>query len=102
MRLVTGVVIVARKNVITRDAARQLRDQLTKLRVPTLGVVANEMSATRPDTRNTPHRVASGPDHDLSRRNAAARAQRPPWPAPEARPSNVASAIADAESHRAR
>jgi succinoglycan biosynthesis transport protein ExoP len=45
MRLVTGVVIVARKNVITRDAARQLSGQLNKLQAPTLGVVANEMSA---------------------------------------------------------
>lgn len=45
IRLVTGVVIVARKKVITRDAARQLRDQLIKLRAPTLGVVVNEISA---------------------------------------------------------
>ena len=45
MRLVTGVVIVARKNVSTRDAARQLSVQLAKLQVSTLGVVANEMSA---------------------------------------------------------
>jgi capsular exopolysaccharide synthesis family protein len=46
MRLVTGVVIVARKKIITRDAARQLRDQLTNLRAPTLGVVANAMPAS--------------------------------------------------------
>jgi capsular exopolysaccharide synthesis family protein len=48
MRLVTGVLIVARKNVITRDAARQLSRQLTKLQAPTLGVVANEMPAESP------------------------------------------------------
>ena len=75
MRLVTGVVIVARKNVITRDAARQLRDQLTNLRAPTLGVVANAMPANsaryprirlygavgreraHPDTSTSPGRV---------------------------------------------
>ena len=44
MRLVTGVIIVARKNVTTRDAARQLRVQLSNLHVPLLGVVANGMS----------------------------------------------------------
>ena len=44
MRLVRGVIIVARKNVTTRDAARQLRVQLSNLHVPLLGVVANGMS----------------------------------------------------------
>jgi receptor protein-tyrosine kinase len=52
MRLVTGVVIVARKNVITRDAARQLSDQLTKLQAPILGVVANEMPGQSPGYRH--------------------------------------------------
>lgn len=43
IRLVTGVVIVARRNVITRDAAQELARQLNKLHAPTLGVVANEI-----------------------------------------------------------
>jgi Mrp family chromosome partitioning ATPase len=41
---VSGVVIVSRIGVTTRDAARQLREQLTKLKAPTLGVVANAAS----------------------------------------------------------
>ena len=41
MRLVSGVVIVSRIDVTTRDAARHLREQLRKLKAPTLGVVAN-------------------------------------------------------------
>ncbi len=43
MRLVSGVVIVSRIGVTTRDAARHLREQLRKLKAPTLGVVANAM-----------------------------------------------------------
>ena len=87
MRLVTGVVIVARKNVITRDAARQLRDQLTKLRVPTLGVVANEMSDDAPEygdyvSAKQPPAAAS----TLDRRPHLQTSKR----------------LADAESHRAR
>jgi Mrp family chromosome partitioning ATPase len=87
MRLVTGVVIVARKNVITRDAARQLRDQLTKLRVPTLGVVANEMSDDAPEyghyvSATQPPEAAS----TLARRPHLQTSQR----------------LADAEAHRAR
>ena len=49
MRSVTGVVIVGRKDVITRDAAEQLSDQLAKLQVSILGVVANDMSAKSTD-----------------------------------------------------
>jgi tyrosine-protein kinase len=41
MRLVSGVVIVSRIDVTTRDATRHLREQLRKLRAPTLGVIAN-------------------------------------------------------------
>ena len=44
MRLVRGVVIVSRVGVTTRDAAHQLREQITKLDVPTLGVVENGAS----------------------------------------------------------
>ena len=64
IRLVTGVVIVARKNMITRDAARQLRDQLTNLRAPTLGVVANAMpanSARYPEYTSTAHPAEGAP-----------------------------------------
>ena len=43
MRLVSGVVIVSRIDVTTRDATRHLREQLRKLKAPTLGVVANAM-----------------------------------------------------------
>jgi receptor protein-tyrosine kinase len=45
MRLVSGVVIVSRIGLTTRDAARHLREQLTKLKASTLGVVANAMPA---------------------------------------------------------
>jgi Mrp family chromosome partitioning ATPase len=38
---VSGVVIVSRVSETTRDSARHLREQLAKLRAPTLGVVAN-------------------------------------------------------------
>jgi receptor protein-tyrosine kinase len=41
LRLVSGVVIVSRIDVTTRDATRHLREQLRKLRAPTLGVIAN-------------------------------------------------------------
>lgn len=41
MRLVSGVVIVSRIDVTTRDATRHLREQLRKLKAPTLGVIAN-------------------------------------------------------------
>ena len=41
LRLVSGVVIVSRIDVTTRDASKHLRDQLRKLRAPTLGVIAN-------------------------------------------------------------
>ena len=68
MRLVTGVVIVARKNVITRDAARQLRDQLTKLRAPRSVSLPTRCPTTRPSTATT------------SQRRSRPR-QRPPWPA---------------------
>jgi capsular exopolysaccharide synthesis family protein len=43
--LVNGTVIVARMNRTTRDAARQLREQLEKLQSPTLGVVATAVAA---------------------------------------------------------
>jgi capsular exopolysaccharide synthesis family protein len=43
IRLVSGVVVVSRIGVTTRDAARHLREQLRKLQAPTLGVVANAM-----------------------------------------------------------
>ncbi|MBV9819721.1 MAG: polysaccharide biosynthesis tyrosine autokinase [Solirubrobacterales bacterium] len=43
MRLVSGVVVVGRIERTTRDAARHLSEQLTKLRAPVLGVVANAM-----------------------------------------------------------
>ncbi len=61
MRLVTGVVIVACKNVITRDAARQLREQLNNLQAPVLGVVANKMSARSTGYRAYPY-AAQPPD----------------------------------------
>ena len=86
MRLVTGVVIVARKNVITRDAARHLRQQLTKLGAPTLGVVANEMSANLPGYRDYVY------------------AAQPPEAAPTltGRPHlQTSERLADAEPHRA-
>ena len=41
IRLVTGVLIVSRIGVTTRDAARQLRAQLSSLNAPTLGVISN-------------------------------------------------------------
>ena len=85
MRLVTGVVIVARKNMITRDAARQLSDQLTKLRVPTLGVVANEMSATHPSKGIRLSDAAAGGSVHPARRPHIQTSKR----------------LADAESHRA-
>lgn len=43
MRLVSGLVVVSRIGVTTRDATRHLRDQLRKLNAPTLGVIANAM-----------------------------------------------------------
>jgi polysaccharide biosynthesis transport protein len=87
MRLVTGVIIVARKNVITRDAARHLRDQLTKLRAPTLGVVANEMSANAPGYRD--YVAATQPTE------AAPTLTRRPH-------LQTSQQLTDAESHRAR
>jgi receptor protein-tyrosine kinase len=47
MRLVSGVVVVSRVDTTTRDGARQLREQLIKLRASTLGVVANAMPVGR-------------------------------------------------------
>jgi succinoglycan biosynthesis transport protein ExoP len=41
MRLVSGVVIVSRVELTTRDATRHLREQLRKLKAPSLGVIAN-------------------------------------------------------------
>lgn len=41
MRRVSGVVVVGRVNKTTRDAAANLRSQLTKLGAPALGIVAN-------------------------------------------------------------
>lgn len=46
MRLVSGVVIVSRIGVTTRDVARHLHEQLIKLNAPTLGVVANAVPPT--------------------------------------------------------
>jgi receptor protein-tyrosine kinase len=45
LRLVSGTIIVGRMKTTTRDAARHLREQLTKLNSPTLGVVANAITA---------------------------------------------------------
>lgn len=47
MKLVSGVIVVARMGVGTRDAARQLRDQLENLEAPTLGIVANGVEQWR-------------------------------------------------------
>lgn len=41
LRQVSGVLVVGRVNGTTRDAARDLREQLSRLDAPTLGVVAN-------------------------------------------------------------
>jgi tyrosine-protein kinase len=41
MRLTDGVIVVSRVGKNTRDMARHLREQLTKLNAPILGVVAN-------------------------------------------------------------
>jgi capsular exopolysaccharide synthesis family protein len=89
MRVVTGVVVVARRNVITRDAARQLRDQLSKLQAPTLGVIANEMSVKSPWYRDRDYAYAAQPPevaHTLTG-----------WPHVQA-----SQRLADTESHRAR
>jgi succinoglycan biosynthesis transport protein ExoP len=45
MRHVAGVLVVSRMDVVTRSAARDLRQQLGKLKAPVLGVVANAVSA---------------------------------------------------------
>lgn len=47
MRLVSGAVIVSRSDVVTRSAAIDLRKELEKLSVPTLGLVANAVPARR-------------------------------------------------------
>jgi receptor protein-tyrosine kinase len=52
MQLVNGVVVVGRKGIITRHAARQLREQLLKLNAPALGVIANGMRDTSYGYRN--------------------------------------------------
>ena len=44
MRLVSGTIIVGRLGSITRDSARELREQLGKLKAPALGVVANAVT----------------------------------------------------------
>jgi polysaccharide biosynthesis transport protein len=49
MRLVSGVVVVSRIDTTTRDAARHLRQQLTNLNAPTLGVIANAQPARGSD-----------------------------------------------------
>lgn len=41
LRLVSGVIVVNRVDVVTRDAARGLKEQLHKLAAPVLGIVAN-------------------------------------------------------------
>jgi receptor protein-tyrosine kinase len=45
MRRVSGVVLVTRVGRTTRDAARNLRQQLDKLGAPVLGVIANGLAA---------------------------------------------------------
>lgn len=72
VRQVSGVVVVSRIGETTRDAARHLREQLTKLNAPALGVVANAVPtrgrgyygyAYRHDSAYEPHPGAppSGP-----------------------------------------
>jgi receptor protein-tyrosine kinase len=46
MRLVSGAIIIGRLGSITRDSARELGDQLRKLKAPVLGVVANAVTGT--------------------------------------------------------
>jgi receptor protein-tyrosine kinase len=47
MRLVSGVVVVNRVDKLTRTAARHLRDHLSRLGAPVLGVVANATPGSR-------------------------------------------------------
>lgn len=44
---VSGVIVVSRLGLATRDAARQLRDQLQNLDAPTLGIVINGVEQWR-------------------------------------------------------
>lgn len=48
MQLVSGVLIVGRMDVTTREAANEVREQLDKLGAPTLGVVANASEPIKP------------------------------------------------------
>jgi succinoglycan biosynthesis transport protein ExoP len=47
LREVDGVIVVIRLGVSTRDQADHLREQLTRLEAPTLGVVANAVKVRR-------------------------------------------------------
>jgi polysaccharide biosynthesis transport protein len=49
LQKVQGVIVVARMNKTTSDAARQIRGQLDRLGAPVLGVVANAVKVRRRD-----------------------------------------------------
>jgi receptor protein-tyrosine kinase len=49
LQKVQGVIIVARMEKTTGDAAREVREQLTRLGAPVLGVVANAVKVRRRD-----------------------------------------------------
>ena len=83
IRLVTGVLVVGRIGLTTRDAARQLRVQLDGLRAPVLGVIANAASPRtfpyvhyRDDYRPRSHVEALEAEPAKSAADGAARASR--------------------------
>jgi capsular exopolysaccharide synthesis family protein len=57
IRLVSGVVVVSRMGVTTRNAAHHVRDHLRRLNAPTLGVIANATSSPTEGYGHHYHRV---------------------------------------------
>ncbi len=49
LRMADGLIVVARIGQTTRDTAVEMRNQLDRLRVPTLGIVANAVKLSRRD-----------------------------------------------------
>ena len=61
VRLVSGVVVVSRIGNSSRDAARLLQQQLSKLHAPTLGVIANAVPAKKSGYYGYEYGAASAP-----------------------------------------
>lgn len=76
IQLVSGTVVVSRLGMTTRDAARTLHQQLTKLQAPVLGVIANGISPRSYGYYHGYSRRDSRPGKPAPRRAAGAEAAK--------------------------